>query len=546
MTLLVVDYGSQYTHLIYHKLKYYVGFKVEMIDNDQFNEMDKTELSLLYDCVILSGGPDVAGTETWKISELPIGVIGICYGAQLMAVQNGYKLKQKIGEYGKTIVYNPTTYEHTDMTVWMSHEMFVDPESKSSGTAFTFTEFTRDENHPVKWQYSDNVDDVYHWRYGFQYHPEVDHTEYGLANLTNCIYTIQGKKDNIPLIFHLEANSHINGIRKPVPITYGINMDITPLISELENNLKSQIGENDKIYLALSGGVDSSTLALFLLQYFKPEQLHFYIVDNGLMRKNEVVDIVKVLLTYIPNKCLTVLNKSDYFLEQLENVVEPEQKRKILGKAFIDVFTEAITKDMKENPVTGKTWFAQGTIYPDVIESGKTKNSKVIKSHHNVGGLPEKLPCQLLEPFRGIYKNDIRMIADKFGLPDAIRNRHPFPGPGLAIRILGNITKEKVQIVQEADYIFRAEIENRKIDSWQVGVILLPVRTVGVKGDNRSYQHVIALRAVNSSNGMTAEPTAIPITDLIEIGNRLQKNVEGINRVVYDLSSKPPATIEWE
>ena len=526
MTILVVDFGSQYTHLIYHKLKYYVGYDVQMIDSDEFNQMDKSELSILYNCVILSGGPQVAGTEQWTISELPVGVIGICYGAQLMAVQNGYQLEKEIGEYGKTVIYNPNTYEHGPITVWMSHEMFVNPDSNMTGKQLLFNEFTQKEKHPVSWQYVDTVDGDEYMRYGYQYHPEVDHSQYGLHKLCNHVNHFMGK----PKIL----------------LQNKIDVDISPLLSELETDIKTKVGQNDKIYLALSGGVDSSTLALFLLQYFKPEQLHFYIVDNGLMRKDEVSEIVKVLLTYIPEKCLTILNKSDYFLEQLENVVEAELKRKILGKSFIDVFTEAIELDMKQNPVTGKTWFAQGTIYPDVIESGKTKKSEVIKSHHNVGGLPETLPCQLLEPFRNIYKNDIRMIADKFGLPDEIRNRHPFPGPGLAIRILGNLTKDKISIVQEADYIFRQEIQRRKIDSWQVGVVLLPVKTVGVKGDNRSYQYVLALRAVDSNNGMTAEPTRISIDDLIEIGNILQKNVQGINRVVYDLSSKPPATIEWE
>jgi GMP synthase (glutamine-hydrolysing) len=518
MTILVVDFGSQYTHLIYHKLKYYVGLNVEMIDNDQFNEMDKSELSILYDCVILSGGPDVAGTETWTISELPVRVIGVCYGAQLMAVQNGYNLEKRIGEYGKTKIHDGDL--GNILIAWMSHEMFIDQHSNLDGK-FIFGQYTIDDNHPVHWYYDDIIDDIKYMRIGFQYHPEVDHTEYGLDILYNAVQDVKGK---VPML----AN----------------NIDILAL--ELENQIKSLIGINDKIYLALSGGVDSSTLALFLLQYFRPEQLQFYIVDNGLMRKDEVMDVVKVLLTYIPDKCLTVLDKSEYFLEQLENVVEPEHKRKIIGKAFIDVFTEAIELDIKLNPCAGKTWFAQGTIYPDVIESGKTKNSKVIKSHHNVGGLPETLPCELLEPFRNIYKNDIRMIADKFGLPNEIKHRHPFPGPGLSIRILGNISKDKIKIVQDADHIFRLEIKRRNIDSWQIGVILLPIKTVGVKGDNRSYQHVIALRAVDSNNGMTAEPTKIPITDLIEIGNIIQKNVEGINRIVYDLSSKPPATIEWE
>lgn len=533
MDILVVDFGSQYTHLIYHKAKYYMEdemFNVELIDVNDFTNIVESVINgdIKYNCIILSGGPDYVESGksnfNWKISQLPTKVIGICYGAQMMAIEKDYKFENKIGEYGKTTIYDKHNLfidSREEFIVWMSHKSFI---LENSSNKMMFVEYTKNDE-PVSWQYSDYINNIKYPRIGLQYHPEVDHTIHGLERIYHILHN-----DTIGIYFQEQSLIHWS----------------MRLYNELKNDLINNIKEDDRLYLALSGGVDSSTLALLLSTILKPEQLCFYVVDNGLMRKNEIVDIMEQLSDFLPNKCLNLLNKGSYFIEKLKGVIEPEIKRKIIGKCFIDVFTEAIEKDLLLRPVKGNCYFVQGTIYPDVIESGKTQNSKVIKSHHNVGGLPETLPCKLLEPFRHLYKNDVRMIGKLLQLPDHILHRHPFPGPGLAIRILEDITSDKIKIVQEADWIFRREIANRNINTWQTAVILLPIQTVGVKGDNRSYEKVIALRAVDSNNGMTAEPSKINIKDLIDIGNIIQQNVEGINRVVYDLSSKPPATIEWE
>jgi GMP synthase (glutamine-hydrolysing) len=538
MSILVVDFGSQYTHLIYHKTKYYLGLDATLIDSDEFNKIIDVIKSgeSKYNVIVLSGGPKFFGIGDdeklgWRVDELPVDVVGICYGAQIMAMEKGYKFDYLTGEYGKTIVHDETTeirYENDqeveykirgdNRVVWMSHKSFI---NKDSGKGLEFLAWCQN-GFPVSWTYSDFVGEkrLQYIRTGLQYHPEVDHTEGGLEELMFCYC----------------ANNYIPPY------------DGSKLISEIKDDLLSVVGENDRLYLALSGGVDSSTLALFLSCHLKSEQLRFYLVDTKLMRKGEIGECMEELGKCLSKDSLMLLDSGSYFLDNLKGVEDPEVKRKVIGKCFIDIFEKAITDDMKNEPIVGKGYFVQGTIYPDVIESGKTKNSEVIKSHHNVGGLPETLPCQLLEPFKGIYKNDIRMIGEVLGLPKKILNRHPFPGPGLGIRILGEVTLDKVKILQEADWIYRKEIIDRGLDvlMWQNAVILLPIRTVGVKGDNRSYEYVVALRAVTSNNGMTAEPSTIPIHELIEIANIIQKNVNGINRVVYDLSSKPPATIEWE
>ena len=521
MKILVVDFGSQYTHLIYHKTKYYLGHDPKLIDYHDFKpkENDYSE----YEWVVLSGGPgtieDFQLEMNWTVEKdlEDFNVLGICFGAQLLAKEQGYNFEKKVGEYGSTKI----TFVEDDIEqeVWMSHEDFIvaDPDNKSE---MHFVAFNKDD-HPVAWEWFNEKENM---RIGVQFHPEVDHTQHGLELLSEIFDDTR---------------------RDDIQSEIGNN-----LFTQLKTDLNHKIKADDRLFLAISGGVDSSTLGKFLSTILNPAQLRFYLVDNGLMRKNEVQEVFEVLSKMLPKGVLELINAQELFLDSLSGVEDPEKKRKIIGHAFIDVFSDKIKKSLEEEPLQngGKSYFVQGTIWPDVIESGKTKMSKTIKSHHNVGGLPDDLPCTLLEPFRELYKNDIRMIADLLEIPSEIRNRHPFPGPGLAIRILGSITKEKVEIVQEADAILRRNLKEKKLENqvWQAGAILLPIKSVGVKGDNRSYEEVIVLRLVDSNNGMTASPSLIAIEALVDIGNQIQSQVKGVNRVVYDLSSKPPATIEWE
>jgi len=517
MKILVVDFGSQYTHLIYHKIKYRLGLEVELTDCHQFNPKkdDLTE----YDWIVLSGGPGSVEEMKmdWTVKEnlLNHNVLGICFGAQLLAKEQGYDFETRVGEYGPTPIN--FLYDNIDSIAWMSHQDFIviDPEKKHTMDFIA----ANSDNHPVAWEFNNSQGKQ---RIGLQFHPEVDHTEGGLELLGE--------------VFEIEPENIIN--------------DCLIMFDQLKDNITNKIKPQDRLFLAISGGVDSSTLGLLLSKCCHPDQLQFYLVDNGLMRKNEVDQVFKSLNTFLPSCSLKLIDASNHFLSELADVEDPEKKRKIIGHAFIDVFSQQIKESLEKSPLKddGQAYFVQGTIYPDVIESGKTKFSKTIKSHHNVGGLPETLPCTLLEPFRELYKDDVRNIAQRLRLPSEITKRHPFPGPGLAIRILGAITKEKIEIVQNADFILRTSLREFDLESavWQAAAILLPIKSVGVKGDNRSYEEVIVLRMVNSTNGMTANPSLIPIDKLIEIGNRIQKGVQGVNRVVYDLSSKPPATIEWE
>jgi len=302
------------------------------------------------------------------------------------------------------------------------------------------------------------------------------------------------------------------------------------------------MGVNDNVLLALSGGVDSSTLA-YLLSSVIPNNIYFILVDNGLMRHNEIEEVVSSYDDCV-KKHIYVAYEGDLFLNRLAGIVEPEEKRKIIGRTFIDVIVEYA--NTLQNIGINITHLGQGTIYPDVIESGKIPHSKVIKSHHNVGGLPEELNLELLEPLRYLFKDDVRKLAQLVNMPPSIISRRPFPGPGLAIRIIGDITREKVEILRKADYILRESLKRHNVDVWQSAVILLPVKTVGVMGDIRTYQNVVALRLVDSINGMTATASRVSIDILIDISTKITNEVKGISRVVYDLSSKPPATIEWE
>jgi len=348
--------------------------------------------------------------------------------------------------------------------------------------------------------------------YGIQFHPEVYHTEQGKQLLENFIVGICAcKQDWTPSVFADET------------------------IKDLRNKLG-----NDKVLLGLSGGVDSSVAGV-LLHKAIGKNLTCIFVDNGLLRKNE---FEKVLESY-KDMGLNVIgvDAKNQFLSQLKGVVEPEEKRKIIGRVFIEVF------DQEAHKIKDVKWLAQGTIYPDVIESVSVNGpSATIKSHHNVGGLPEKMHLKVVEPLRLLFKDEVRRVGTSIGIKDELLNRHPFPGPGLAIRILSDITPEKVRILQEVDDIFIEGLKQAGLYKkvWQAGVILLPVQSVGVMGDERTYENAVALRAVSSTDGMTADWSHLPYEFLADISNKIINNVKGINRVVYDISSKPPATIEWE
>jgi GMP synthase (glutamine-hydrolysing) len=435
-------------------------------------------------------------------------VLGICYGAQLMThLQNGKVQASEHREYGRA---NLATIDADDellkgvnkhSQVWMSHgdSITVLPEG--------FKVVATTQNIPVA---AFRIENEKTW--GIQFHPEVTHSIDGVLLLRNFAVNI-----------------------------CGCSADWTPA-SFVENTIKTlkEKLNGDKVVLALSGGVDSSVAALLLHRAIN-KNLTCVFVDNGLLRKNEYSEVMSAYEEMGLN--VLGINASEKFFGDLQNVSDPETKRKIIGRNFIEVFDEEARKlnDIK--------WLAQGTIYPDVIESVSVNGpSATIKSHHNVGGLPEKMNLRLIEPLRLLFKDEVRRVGKELGLKPLILNRHPFPGPGLAIRVLGEITPEKIALLQEADDIFTKKLHDagwyHKI--WQSGVILLPVKSVGVMGDERTYEYTVALRAVHSTDGMTADWVHLPYEFLAEVSNEIINKVRGINRVVYDISSKPPATIEWE
>jgi len=349
--------------------------------------------------------------------------------------------------------------------------------------------------------------------YGLQFHPEVTHTDCGTDILGNFIFEICNAEKN---------------------------WDIGSFVKRTVEEIKKEIG-SDNVVLGLSGGVDSTVVAALLGKAAK-SQVNAIFVDNGLLRKDEFTKVTKALRTFL-NINLIPVDYSDKFLAALKGVVDPEQKRKIIGRLFIDVFDEEAKK------IENVKFLAQGTLYPDLIESRSFKGpSATIKSHHNVGGLPEKMNLKLIEPLKELFKDEVRKVGAQIGVPDKVLKRQPFPGPGLAVRILGEITKENLNILKEADDITVGEIKNAGLydEIWQAFAVLLPVKSVGVMGDERTYENTIAIRAVTSSDAMTADWAKIPYDVLEKISNRIINEVKGVNRVVYDISSKPPSTIEWE
>ncbi len=505
--IIIIDFGSQYTQLIARKIRE-LNVYCEIHPCTHLPEFDDGVKG-----VVLSGSPfSVRDTEAPKIDVSVLRnrypVLGICYGAQLMAQLYGGEVRQaNMREYGRAhlhIVDNNCVLFRgmkDGSQVWMSHADTI--MKKPDGAKIIAN--------------SNNIEvAAYHIEgektYGIQFHPEVYHSEEGKKLLENFVVDICGtKQDWTPASF---VNSTVK-------------------------ELKEKIG-NDKVVLGLSGGVDSSVAAV-LLHKAIGKQLYCIFVNNGLLRKNEF----KEVLASYKHMGLNVkgVNASGLFLERLRGETSPEKKRKIIGKTFVDIF------DKEAAGIENVKWLAQGTIYPDVIESVSVKGpSATIKSHHNVGGLPEKMNLKIVEPLRLLFKDEVRKVGRELVIDTNILGRHPFPGPGLAIRILGDITHEKVSMLQAADHIFIQGLKDYGLYNkvWQAATILLPVQTVGVMGDERTYERVIVLRAVQSTDGMTADWVHLPYDFLSEISSQIINRVKGINRVVYDISSKPPATIEWE
>lgn len=505
--ILILDFGSQYTQLIARRIREFNVY----CEIHPFNRIPKLDNTVKG--VILSGSPFSVRDRNAPMPDLTdirgrYPLLGICYGAQLLSHTNGGEvLPSAIREYGRATleVVDSNCPLFTSLSpksqVWMSHG---DTIAKIPDN-FKVVASTADVKVGAFSVLGEQT-------YGIQFHPEVYHSVEGSKLLKNFVVDI-----------------------------CGCNQDWTPasFIDETVSNLRNQLG-NDKVVLGLSGGVDSSVAAMLLHKAVGPN-LTCIFVDNGLLRKNEFSQVLESYKTLGLN--VIGVDASQRFYSELKGVSDPEQKRKIIGRIFIEVFDEEAhkIKDVK--------WLGQGTIYPDVIESVSVNGpSATIKSHHNVGGLPEKMNLKVIEPLRLLFKDEVRRVGKELGLPGGILNRHPFPGPGLGIRILGEVTPEKVRLLQEADSIYIQGLREAGLYDkiWQAGAILLPVQSVGVMGDERTYEFVVALRAVTSTDGMTADWFHFPHEFLARISNEIINRVKGINRVVYDISSKPPATIEWE
>lgn len=505
--ILILDFGSQYTQLIARRVRE-LNVYCEIHPYNNFPWPDETVKG-----VILSGSPFSVRDKEAPIPDLSqikgkLPLLGVCYGAQFMAHHYGGTVEaSETREYGRANLKfidqsNELFFEiEKDSQVWMSHgdTIIKLPENYQviASTADVEVAGYKVEDEPT---------------YGIQFHPEVYHTEQGLQLLYNFVIDI-----------------------------CGCNRSWTPasFVEETVTSLKQQIG-NDKVVLGLSGGVDSSVAAM-LLHRAIGEQLTCLFVDNGLLRKGEYE---KVLDSYKHMGLNVVgIDARERFLGELKGVSDPEQKRKTIGRVFIEVF------DGEAQKIKGVKWLAQGTIYPDVIESMSVNGpSATIKSHHNVGGLPERMNLKVVEPLKLLFKDEVRRVGQELNISPTILGRHPFPGPGLAIRIIGEVTAEKVALLQEVDNIFIEGLRKHDLYDkvWQAGAILLPIQSVGVMGDERTYENVVALRAVTSTDGMTADWVHLPFEFLGRISSEIINRVKGVNRVVYDISSKPPATIEWE
>ena len=512
-SVLVLDFGSQYTQLIARRIRE-IGIYSEIVP---FN----TPLEKIKEhnpgAIILSGGPSsVYGESAFHPDEgifrLGVPILGICYGLQIIATHFGGTVDASAKqEFGRARIRvekrNGTTAsmlfkDIPDSDVWMSHgdKVVRVPESFSVTASSSNSEMCAIEASGSKAALK---------VYGLQFHPEVQHTLYGKQLLTNFLIDIAGlKPDWSPKCF------------------------IEHQIEEIRNT-----AGNNTVICGISGGVDS-TVAAVLVSRAIGKQLHCVFVDNGLLRKNEAKKVMRVLKPLGLN--VNLVDAEEIFLKRLKNVASPEKKRKIIGRTFIHVFEEQIHEEK---------FLVQGTLYPDVIESVSVKGpSETIKSHHNVGGLPKRMKLRLIEPLRELFKDEVRAVGRELSISEDILMRHPFPGPGLAVRVLGSVNKTRLDILRDADEIYLEELKSWSLYQhvWQAFSVLLPVQSVGVMGDKRTYENVLALRAVESSDGMTADWAHLPHEFLSHVSNRIINEVRGINRVAYDISSKPPATIEWE
>jgi GMP synthase (glutamine-hydrolysing) len=506
-SILIIDFGSQFTQLIARRVRELNVY----CEIHPYNHLP--ELTSSIKGVILSGSPSSVRDANAPVIDLKklrskVPVLGVCYGAQLLAFQSGGEVMPSNNrEYGRAHLKRISAQNElfrdipAETTVWMSHADTI-ISIPASFELVASTETVKVAAYKIKDEPT----------YGIQFHPEVTHSTDGKKLLKNFLINIcKCAGDWTP--------SHF--------------------IDETVSQLKQQLG-SDQVVLGLSGGVDSSVAAM-LLHKAIGKNLHCIFVDNGLLRKNEFQNVLDSYQHMGLN--VTGVDAKSRFYLALSGLTDPEEKRKAIGRTFIEVF------DQEAHRIQNIKWLAQGTIYPDVIESVSVKGpSATIKSHHNVGGLPEKMHLKVVEPLKTLFKDEVRKVGGELGIDNLILGRHPFPGPGLAIRILGDITPGKVQKLQEADDIFISLLkENQLYDKvWQAGAILLPVQSVGVMGDERTYENVVCLRAVTSIDGMTADWCHLPYEFLAKVSSEIINKVKGVNRVVYDISSNPPATIEWE
>lgn len=505
----ILDFGSQYTQLIARRVRE-LGVYCEMLPgNCKWSEVE----NLAPGGIILSGSPfsvygDVSPMPPDEVFSTDLPLLGICYGMQILAHCTGGRV-----EGGHHREYGPALLNHTGSQIfrgiesglqaWMSHgdRVTAVPPGYRVTASTDFLPIAAMENGSLK-------------RYGVQFHPEVNHTVFGTDILKNFIFGIAGLKSDWNMKLFLE---------------------------QAVDHIRTELGPDGKVILGLSGGVDSSVVAA-LLHRAVPDRFVPIFVDNGLLRSGEREEVEQTFGKHF-GMDLVVVNGQDRFISELAGVSDPEKKRKIIGRVFIELFEEAA------GSIPGVTHLAQGTLYPDVIESVSFRGpSATIKSHHNVGGLPERLKLKLLEPLRELFKDEVRELGRNLGLPEKMVSRHPFPGPGLAVRILGPVNREDLDLLQRVDRVFIDYLEETDLyrEIWQAFTVLLPIRSVGVMGDERTYDRVVALRAVTSRDGMTADWYRMDPEHMAAVSSRIVNQVKGVSRIVYDISSKPPGTIEWE